>query len=82
MQYAPYKPASKGSLYERAKAVGLQSPAEQILYGTVPEVNVRALCDTSVDGIETVEKVANGIQHIIAHIVSKDTRVLEEIRRL
>lgn len=82
MQYAPYKPASKGSLFERAKAVGLQHPAEQILHGRVQEVNIQALCDTRVEGIETSEKVVNGIQHIIAHIVSKDTRVLEEIRRL
>lgn len=82
MQYAPYKPASKGSLYERAKAVGLDFPAEQILHGSVHEVNIQALCDARIDGIETVEKVTSGIQHIIAHIVSKNTRVLEEIRRL
>lgn len=81
-QYAPYKPASKGSLYERACSIGLQAPAEQIFHGQIAELPIYSLLDASVAGLESADKVMDGIRHIHAHMISKDTKVLEEIGRL
>lgn len=39
-QYAPFKPGSKGTLSERAKALGLEPLALQFLKGTAK------ICDT------------------------------------
>lgn len=80
--YAPFKPANKGSLADRAKALGLDSFAEGILIGSLPEIDLPELVKPEVEGLETVEKVEEGIKHLMAHNFSKNTAVLEEIRRL
>uniref|UniRef100_A0A0K8UTZ2 S1 RNA-binding domain-containing protein 1 n=1 Tax=Bactrocera latifrons TaxID=174628 RepID=A0A0K8UTZ2_BACLA len=80
--YAPYKPASKGSLAERAKALGLGDAADRLLFGEAPEVRLESLIDRNNADLENVEKVLQGICHIISHNISKHTGVLEELRRL
>ncbi|XP_001648750.2 uncharacterized protein LOC5564408 [Aedes aegypti] len=80
--YAPFKPANKGSLADRAKALGLDSFAEGILIGSLPQIDLPELVKPEVEGLETVEKVEEGIKHLMAHNFSKNTAVLEEIRRL
>lgn len=70
------------SLSERAKSLGLLPAAEQILYGRPKKVQMASLVKSDVDGLENVEKVTNGIKHIIAYIISKDTVVLEKIQKL
>lgn len=80
--YAPYKPASKASLAERAKSLGLQQAAEEILYGGDTEICPVRLVRMDCDGVDSVDKVVDGIKHIISHLISKDTQVLEEIRKL
>ncbi|XP_017484179.1 PREDICTED: S1 RNA-binding domain-containing protein 1 isoform X2 [Rhagoletis zephyria] len=80
--YAPYKPASKGSLAERAKALGLGDAADRLLFGEAPEVRLETLVDHNNPDLESVEKVLQGICHIISHNISKHTGVLEEMRRL
>lgn len=82
--YAPYKPASKASLAERAKNLGLQSAAEEIFYGSDAgqEIYPAKFVQSNVDGLETIDKVIDGIKHIISHLISKDTQVLDEIRNL
>ncbi|CAD6991083.1 unnamed protein product [Ceratitis capitata] len=80
--YAPYKPASKGSLAERAKALGLGDAADRLLFGEAPEVRLESLVDRNNIDLENVEKVLQGICHIISHNISKHTGVLEELRRL
>ncbi|XP_046803831.1 uncharacterized protein YdcI [Lucilia cuprina] len=80
--YAPYKPASKGSLAERAKALGLEQYADRLLYGELPQVSTRQLVDRKNPDMDTEEKVITGICHIISHNISKHTGVLEELRRL
>lgn len=66
---------------ERAKSLGLQEPAEQILYGA-PEFDMNQLVIPEMDGVDTVDKVEDGIKHIIAYMISKNSDVLEEIRKL
>lgn len=82
VQYAPYKPANKGSLFERARSIGLQAPADQIFHGFVAELPILPLLNASVTGLESIEKVEDGIRHIIAHMISKDDKVLGELRQL
>jgi hypothetical protein len=79
--YAPYKPASKGSLADRAKALGLEVCADDLLLG-IEEVDMPALVKPDIEGLESQHKVQDGIQHIIAFKFSKNTLVLEELRRL
>ncbi|XP_054745343.1 S1 RNA-binding domain-containing protein 1 [Anastrepha obliqua] len=80
--YAPYKPASKGSLAERAKALGLGNAADCLLFGEAPEVFLEYLVDRNNADLDSAEKVLQGICHIISHNISKHTGVLEELRRL
>ncbi|KAH8243344.1 hypothetical protein KR032_006618 [Drosophila birchii] len=80
--YAPYKPASKGTLAERAKALGLEEYANRLLYGSAPKVNIESIVDPANEGLATEALVVSGICNIIMHNISKNTNVLEEIRRL
>ncbi|XP_032596019.1 S1 RNA-binding domain-containing protein 1 isoform X2 [Drosophila grimshawi] len=80
--YAPYKPASKGTLAERAKALGLQVYADALLYGTAPQVHLVSAIDPKNSDLATEEQVMVGICNIIIHNISKNTSVLEELRRI
>ncbi|XP_017131367.1 uncharacterized protein YdcI [Drosophila elegans] len=80
--YAPYKPASKGTLAERAKALGLEEYADRLLYGSAPRVNLSEIVDSGNEALATEVLVMSGICNIIIHNISKNTNVLEEIRRL
>lgn len=80
--YAPYKPASKGTLAERAKALGLEVYADCLLYGSAPKVNLSEIVDHRNEALATEALVMSGICQIIIHNISKNTNVLEEIRRL
>ncbi|KAI8046217.1 hypothetical protein M5D96_002418 [Drosophila gunungcola] len=80
--YAPYKPASKGTLAERAKALGLEEYADRLLYGSAPRVNLSEIVDPGNEALATEVLVMSGICNIIIHNISKNTNVLEEIRRL
>lgn len=80
--YAPYKPASKGTLAERAKALGLQQYADCLLYGTAPRVQLSLIVNPNKTELATEELVLAGICNIITHNISKNTGVLEELRKL
>ena len=45
-------------------------------------IEVAKFVDPKTEGLENIVKVTEGFVHIIAHIISKDTKVLEELRRL
>ncbi|XP_068155650.1 S1 RNA-binding domain-containing protein 1 [Drosophila tropicalis] len=80
--YAPYKPANKGTLAERAKALGLQDYADRLLYGTAPKVELASIVDANNEALASEALVQNGICEIIKHNISKNSNVLEELRRL
>lgn len=67
---------------ERAKALGLGDVALRILAGDANQPNLMSFVQKSVNGLESVEKVQEGIQHIIAQIFSKDIAVLEKISEM
>lgn len=80
--YAPYKAASKGSLADRAKALGLEQPAEDLLLGIGRPLDFRMLVNKSNEDLNNVEKVKAGICNILIYKLSKNSDVLEELRRL
>lgn len=80
--YSPFKAESKSTLSERAKALGLQDISDIILYGRTKDILFQNYVNKSVDGLETIAKITEGIVHIIAHTISKDTEVRTELQRL
>lgn len=81
-QYAPYKTASKSSLFERAKALGLEDVANSLLNQETGDVNIDKFVNSSVDGISTADEVKEGIKNIVSYIFSKDADVLELIQNM
>lgn len=81
-QYGPFKTASKSSLFERAKALGLEKAANDILCATKNPIIITQLIDKKTDGIDTLEKVKDGIKNIISYTFSKDTEVLEKVQEM
>ena len=79
--YAPYKPASKGSLYERAKNLGLEPSAQLILDGS-RTFSVNSLVNSNVEGLATDKEVKEGIKNILVHLMTKNSDVLLKIRLL
>lgn len=79
--YAPYKPASKGSLCERAKKLGLEPSAERILDGA-RIFSLSSLVNSKVAGLETEKDVKEGIKNILIHVLTKNSDVLLKIRLL
>jgi hypothetical protein len=81
-QYAPFKPASKKSLYERAKALNLEEPAKNLLFGKDGQEHIPSLIKPGVKGLETVEEVQTGIKNIMSHLMAKNPLILNELRQL
>lgn len=81
LQYAPYKPGGKRTLAERAKELGLEEPARNIL-NNIEHVNLSKCVDRSKKDLSTVEAVQKGIVHIIAYILATDCDVLQYLREL
>lgn len=77
-QYTPLKSQSL-SLAERARNLGLEPNAIKAL--NCEHVDLRTLCN-DIEELSSVDKVDCHITHIIADIIHKDTRVLEQIRSL
>ncbi|KAL1452427.1 hypothetical protein WDU94_006661 [Cyamophila willieti] len=79
--YSPYKVGSKGTKAEKAKKLGLEEPALSVLNGDYDE-NLHQYVVASKTELNNVTKVKEGIQHIIADIIAKDTGVLETLQGL
>lgn len=83
IQYAPFKLASKSSLFERAKAAGLEMAAENLLHVPCCLLNFAQFVKKDPDsGVDSVEKVKEGIKNYLSHIFSKDIDVLDTIQNL
>lgn len=61
--------------------MGLEPIAEQILEGT-QFIAVDQLVKPGTEGLENSEKVCEGIKNIMSHLITKNTEVLTEVRRL
>lgn len=62
--------------------MGLEAPADIILNGSSPEISLNNLIKLDCEGLQDMKKIEEGIVHIIAHNFSKNSSVLDEIRRL
>ncbi|XP_071811445.1 S1 RNA-binding domain-containing protein 1-like isoform X2 [Apostichopus japonicus] len=78
--FSPFKPASKKSLAERAKASGLEDAAKKFMKGG--RMNFKLLVDPKTKGKEDVTAVQNGIMHIIAEIIASDKETLEQLKEI
>ncbi|XP_067680479.1 S1 RNA-binding domain-containing protein 1-like isoform X2 [Haliotis asinina] len=78
--YAPFKPGHKGSLAERARKLGLEEPALQILDGK--HVQLETLVRQGEKGLAKPHDIETGIQHILADIFSKEKEAMDEVKRL
>ena len=76
-----YKPASKGSLYERAQKIGLEPGAENILYG-IQNVKLMTLVNSKIEGLKSLKEVEEGIKNIMSHLIAKNELVMNEVRDL
>jgi len=74
-----YKPASKGSLYERAQKLGLEPAANDLLYGH-QTVNLTKLIKPSEKGLKNQQEVEDGIKNIMSHLIAKHEAIMSEVR--
>lgn len=81
LQYAPFKVANKSTLFARAQAAGLDVAAEKLLHEPRCALSFAQFLKKDADsGVDTVEKVKEGIKNYLSHIFSKDIDVLEAIQ--
>jgi transcriptional accessory protein Tex/SPT6 len=80
--YAPFKTGSKASLAERARKLGLEPTAFEILDGTRFGWDVAILVDQRVAGRTNVAEVEAGLQHILADIIVHDKTTCDLVRDL
>lgn len=78
---AQFKTGSKRTLAERAKELGLEPFGQTIFVGR-EDVNVMNLIRPDVDGLQNVQKVHDGLKHIIAEIISKHEDVLCAVKKI
>ncbi|XP_062589033.1 S1 RNA-binding domain-containing protein 1-like [Saccostrea cucullata] len=79
--YAPYKPGNKGTLAERARALNLESIANDCIYNP-RRVDIKRCIKKDVKGLSSEKEVQTGIQHIIADIINRDDSVIKPIKDL
>ncbi|XP_050028147.1 S1 RNA-binding domain-containing protein 1 [Dermacentor andersoni] len=82
--FAPYKESKGRSLAQRAKNLGLEETAQQILRGeaTVDSINPESLVKADVKGLQSAKEVMLGWQHILADVLSKDRMVLDYLANM
>ncbi|KAL7639440.1 UNVERIFIED_CONTAM: hypothetical protein RMT77_009941 [Armadillidium vulgare] len=83
---AAFKGSSKRTYAERARELGLDPPATEILLAGSPKYMHRQellhLTDSSKEGLRSVDEVEQGLQHIIADVISKDPKVMDFAKNL
>ncbi|WAR19308.1 SRBD1-like protein [Mya arenaria] len=78
--YAPFKPGNKGTLAERARALGLQPLALKYISGRGWKTEADAFIKKDTKGLQDQKEILEGVKHIIADIVHKDPKVMETVR--
>ncbi|KAK7082641.1 Nucleic acid binding [Halocaridina rubra] len=81
---AAYKGSGKRTYAERARELGLEPAALDVIRGNkyANQQELYPLLQPSKEGLRTIEEVEQGLQHIIADIISKDPQVLTRVRHL
>ncbi|KAK3857870.1 hypothetical protein Pcinc_035916 [Petrolisthes cinctipes] len=83
---AALKGSGKRTYAERARELGLEPAALEAMQGTqnkfVNRDELYGLLDPNREGLRTIEEVEQGLQHIIADVISKDPEVLDAVRKI
>ena len=80
--YAPFKTGSKASLAERARQLGLEPMAMEIMEGTRAGWDLTHLIDSQVAGRANLAEVEAGLQHIVADVIVHDKTTCDLVRDL
>lgn len=77
--YSLYKPiASRRSLAEKARGLGLGTISDAVLQGeSIP--SLISLVDEGKEGLRNEQEVRNGIVHIIADVISKSKEIFDKV---
>ncbi|KAF3429713.1 hypothetical protein E2986_05913 [Frieseomelitta varia] len=79
--YSLFKPASKRTLAERAKDLGLGPVSDLVLQGqALPSLS--SLIDSNKDGLKTERQIVDGIVHIVADVINKNKIVFDKVKEL
>ncbi|OAD53888.1 S1 RNA-binding domain-containing protein 1 [Eufriesea mexicana] len=79
--YSLFKPASKRTLAERAKELGLGTISDLVLQGhTLPALS--SIIDRKKDGLKSEQQIIDGIIHIIADTINKNKIVFDKVKEL
>ena len=79
---APFKTGSKASLAERARKLGLEDVALEVLEGQPGVWRLPSQVQPGVQGRATIEEVTLGVQHLISDVMVHDTAMVDLIRTL
>lgn len=79
--YGPYKVA-KTTLAEKARSVGLEKPTNHILFDGQGPMDLQKFICHSKAGLETIEKVCDGIKYIGSDLILKSPEIIQQFRTL
>ncbi|CAG0906791.1 unnamed protein product, partial [Cyprideis torosa] len=75
--YAPYKPTRGPSMADKARGLGLEPVAKQLMEGTMDfRFDPYQLVDQRKEDLSSLEKVVKQLSYIIAEIIYKDPEVI------
>ena len=81
--HAPYKTGSKASLAERARGLGLEEAAVEVLeWGPGAAWRLPGVVQPGVQGRDSLQEVQLGVQHILADIMVHDEVMVDLVRSL
>lgn len=77
--YGPYKVA-KTTLAEKARTVGLEEPTKHILMEGIGPMDLLKYVKKSKPGLETIEKISDGIKYIASDLILKSPEIIQVLR--
>jgi len=80
--FTPFKPGSKSSLAERARKLGFENIADEILGGKNNFWDLSKFVDSKTKGKTNIEEVGESIRHIIADLIVHDKDTVDFVRTL
>lgn len=81
LQYAPYKDSKKLTLAAKAKEIGLEGAALDLLNGA-KDISFESLIDVQIEGRESVKSIQLGIQHVMADVIGKSKENIDKMNEL
>uniref|UniRef100_A0A8C5MCC5 S1 RNA-binding domain-containing protein 1 n=1 Tax=Leptobrachium leishanense TaxID=445787 RepID=A0A8C5MCC5_9ANUR len=78
---APFKTGSKGTKAQRARQLGLETPARALIE-CPGQLNLYSYMKGDTEGLATLQDIENGVQHILADMMAKDKDTLDHIKNL